>query len=98
MSTHCIYSLGDFIHQVITQKCWTAWRTEERKNKGTGEVKITKVPYQTVTSQSRSNDPTTWISIEDAEAVAGTEGFINGGIGGVGLWGRGCRGTGSSGA
>ena len=85
MSTHCIYSLDDFLPQVITQKCWTAWRTEERQNK-TGDVKITKVPYQTVTSQSRSNDPTTWISIEDAEAVAATEGFINGGMGGVGLW------------
>jgi hypothetical protein len=86
MNTHCIYSLNDFLGQVITEKCWTAWRTEERKNKTTGEVKITKVPYQTVTSESRSNDPTTWISIEDAEAVAATAGFINGGIGGVGLW------------
>jgi primase-polymerase (primpol)-like protein len=86
MSTQCIYSLSDFLGQVITQKCWTAWLTEERKNKTTGEVKFTKVPYQAVTSESRSNDPTTWISIDGAEAVASTEGFINGGIGGVGLW------------
>jgi putative DNA primase/helicase len=86
MNTHCIYSLSEFLGQVITEKCWTAWRTEERKNKTTGEVKTTKVPYQTVTSESRSNDPTTWISIEDAEAVAATDGFINGGMGGVGLW------------
>jgi hypothetical protein len=82
-----IYSLSDFLGQVLTQKCWTAWRAEKRKNEKTGQVKITKVPYQTVTSQSRSNDCTTWISIEDAEAVASTEGFINRDLGGgVGLW------------
>jgi hypothetical protein len=86
MNTHYIYSWSDFLGQVWDQKCWTAWRTEQRKNKTTGEVKTTKVPYQTVTSESRSNDPTTWISIDDAEAVAATEGFINGGMGGVGLW------------
>lgn len=86
MNTHCIYSWSDFIDQVITQKCWTAWRNEERKNKTTGEVKITKVPYRTVTSEARSNDPTTWLCIEDAAAVAATKGFINGFGGGVGLW------------
>jgi len=87
MNTDCIYSLSDFLGQVLTQKCWTAWRAEKRRNEKTGQVKITKVPYQTVTSQSRSNDCTTWISIEDAEAVAATEGFINHDLGGgVGLW------------
>jgi len=86
MSTQSIYSLSDFLSQVLTQKCWTAWRAEERRSKTTDEIKITKVPYRTVASESRSNDPATWISIEDAEAVAATEGFINGGIGGVGLW------------
>src|SRR5215813_5995081 len=87
MSTQSIYSLSDFLSQVLTQKCWTAWRAEERRNKTTGEITITKVPYRTVTSESRSNDPTTWISIDAAEAVATTEGFINRDLGGgVGLW------------
>ena len=64
----------------------TAWRTEQRTNKTTGQVKVTKVPYSRVTVESKSNDPTTWISIEEAQAVAETAGFINGRGGGIGIF------------
>lgn len=84
MSTQCIYSLSKFFIQVGTQKCWTAWRIVERKNK-VGEVKITKVPYSRVSVEARSNDPTTWIDIEEAQAIAETKEFIKSG-GGIGIF------------
>ena len=86
MSFNDIYSLGEFFCQVAEQKCWTAWRTERRTNKTTGQVKTTKVPYSRATVESKSNDFTTWISIEEAQAVAETAGFINGGGGGIGIF------------
>jgi hypothetical protein len=65
---------------------WTAWRTEKRLNKTTGEFKETKVPYCGIGIKSESDDPATWINIEDAARIAGTEGFINGGGGGIGIF------------
>ena len=86
MSVNHIYSLGEFFCQVAEKKCWTAWRTERRTNKTTGQVKVTTVPYSRATVESKSNDPTTWVSIEEAKAVAETEGFINGRGGGIGIF------------
>ena len=80
-----IYRLDEFFRQVAEQKCWTAWRTEERRTKN-GEVRKTKVPYSEIGVKSESDDHATWITLEDAGKVATTEGFINGGGGGVGLW------------
>src|SRR5262245_19665025 len=85
MNTHYIYSMSDFLDQIITKKCWTAWRNEKRTN-ASGKVTVTKVPYSKIGVKSESDDPATWITLEDAEKVAGTGGFINGLGGGVGLW------------
>jgi putative DNA primase/helicase len=85
MSVNNIYRSDEFFRQVAEQKLWTAWRTEKRLNKTTGELKETKVPYCGLGIKSESDDPASWISIEDAK-IAGTEGFINGGGGGIGIF------------
>src|ERR1700730_1440885 len=84
MSFNDIYRLDEFFRQVAEEKCWTAWRTEERRTKS-GEVRKTKVPYSEIGVKSESDDPTTWITLEDAGKIAITQGFINGGGGGVEL-------------
>ena|SRR5215472_15430749 len=85
MNTNCIYSLREFLDQVISKKCWTAWRAEKRTNVS-GKVTVTKVPYSKIGIKSESDDPATWITLEDAGKIAATEEFINGLGGGVGLW------------
>jgi Protein of unknown function (DUF3987) len=86
MSVNNIYRSDEFFRQVAEQKLWTAWRTEKRLNKTTGELKETKVPYCGIGIKSESDDPATWINIEDAAQIAETEGFINGGGGGIGIF------------
>src|SRR5215472_14509527 len=85
MNTNCIYSLREFLDQVISKKCWTAWRAEKRTNVS-GKITVTKVPYSKIGVKSEADDPATWITLEDAGKIAATEGFINGLGGGVGLW------------
>ena len=86
MNVNNIYRSDEFFRQVSQQKLWTAWRTEKRLNKTTGELKETKVPYCGIGIKSESDDPSTWINIEDAARIAGAEGFINGGGGGIGIF------------
>jgi len=86
MSVNNIYRSDEFFRQAAEQKLWTAWRTEKRLNKTTGELKETKVPYCGIGIKSESDDPATWINIEDAAQIAGTEGFINGDGGGIGIF------------
>ena len=57
MSVNNIYRSDEFFRQVAEQKLWTAWRTEKRLNKTTGELKETKVPYCGIGIKSESDDP-----------------------------------------
>ena len=86
MSVNHIYSQDEFFSQVASQKCWTAWRTEERTDKN-GRVTVTKAPYSRIGVQSKSDNPNTWITIDDAESVAANTDFINDdGLGGIGIF------------
>ena len=45
---------------------WVVWRSEERPTSRTGELKITKVPYQVTGAKASSTNPTTWTTFERA--------------------------------
>ena len=57
MSVNNIYRSDEFFRQAAEQRLWTAWRTETRLNKTTGELKETKVPYCGIGVKSESDDP-----------------------------------------
>jgi hypothetical protein len=56
---------------------WLAWRNEIR------DGKMTKVPYSGIGRKAKSDDPTTWISLEAAAELAPK--IINGHGGGIGV-------------
>lgn len=59
---------------------WVAWRNEPRNDSG----KLTKVPYAPSSGQrAKSDDPNTWGSRFEAEALAGR--IVNGQGGGIGI-------------
>ncbi len=62
---------------------WVAWRNEPRTNK-TGQTKITKVPYCGVRREAKSNDPSTWIGLDDADELR--KQIVNGSGGGIGIF------------
>jgi putative DNA primase/helicase len=45
---------------------WVSWRIEMRKNKKTGKLEPTKVPYQHTGRRASATDLATWSSFEDA--------------------------------
>jgi len=64
---------------------WTAWRNEYRANKIGGKMEITKVPYSGIDRKSRSNEPRTWRTLDQAahtaEIILKTNGNLGGGVG-----------------
>jgi putative DNA primase/helicase len=64
---------------------WTAWRNEYRANKIDGKMEITKVPYAAPDRKSRSNEPRTWRTLDQAahtaEIILQTNGNLGGGVG-----------------
>src|SRR5262249_28415953 len=86
MSVNHIYTQDELSSQVALQKSWTAWSTQARTNRSE-KITVTKVPYARVGVPSQSDDRNTWISIDDAQRVATTKGFIgDNGIGGSGIF------------
>jgi Family of unknown function (DUF5906) len=51
---------------------WVAWRTEERKGKPT------KVPYRTAEARAKSDNPDTWLTVNEARAIWDTAGLMLG--------------------
>jgi hypothetical protein len=94
MDINSIYNADEVSRQVLGDfaqlKVWTAWRNEERST-NSGKVNKTKVPYATPRLKTRSDDPSTWVTAEDAIKTSFTPGFINSGGGGWGIYlGIGC--------
>jgi hypothetical protein len=61
----------------VGRRQWVAWRNEKRGNV------LTKVPYSSPQRQAKSDNPDTWLSHDEAAAVART--IVNGSGGGVGI-------------
>jgi P4 family phage/plasmid primase-like protien len=65
---------------------WCAWRLEPARG---GGGKFTKIPYRSASVQAKSNEPATWLSLAEAEAIANQDGWIEakgGTLGGTGLF------------
>jgi putative DNA primase/helicase len=69
------------IEKYINEKRWVNWKLVPVKDKD-GNVKHTKVPYQTKTVKAKSNDPLTWNTYEAVSTAAdnGSNGFAGVGI------------------
>jgi len=76
MSNEAINQLFELDH-FADQRVWLVWRNEIRN--GTK----TKVPYSAVGRKAKSDDPTTWIDLDRAAALAPK--MINGLGGGIGV-------------
>ena len=77
------------LDDLASRRVWTAWRTEVPE----GRTKPTKVPYCGTARQARSNDARTWLTRDEAAAVAGAlpqaigpDGALVPGPKGTGLW------------
>lgn len=72
------------IDALKAQRRWVLWRLETR------DGKTTKVPYQRNGRKASSDDPTTWASYADVEALASQYsgvGVVLGTVDGVSVWG-----------
>lgn len=68
------------LSELMTQPRWVGWVWEERINKTTGEVKMTKPPKHASGRYAHNDKPETWATYGEVEAGADRNGFA-----GVGL-------------
>lgn len=61
------------------KKQWVLWKLEERQNEK-GEIKKTKLPYQTNGYGAQSNNPATWNTFQNVLSA-----YNNGGFSGIGF-------------
>lgn len=57
---------ANFPEKLRSLSQWVMWKKEIRKDKDTGEEKVTKVPYQTSGGHASSTDSRTWTTFEEA--------------------------------
>jgi putative DNA primase/helicase len=82
-----VFSTEDRIPQGLIdfqdQKIWVAWRNEHRPTLD-GKINITKVPYRAPGRQAKSDNPQSWLTLDEAADVAETmlkTSELGGGIG-----------------
>lgn len=56
-------------HELKERPQWVLWKLVQRLDKTTGEVRDTKVPFQTNGKAAKSQDSSTWTSFENAYSV-----------------------------
>jgi putative DNA primase/helicase len=54
---------------------WVNWKLEERPDRNTGEIKLTKIPYQPHGPKAESDNPDTWSTFEAVLAAYQAGGF-----------------------
>lgn len=68
-STHVVPRADTIPSELKATPQWVAWRYEQRTDKVTGELKLTKVPVDPKTGwNAKSNTPSTWGTFEQAWA------------------------------
>lgn len=63
------------LSDLMTQPRWVGWKWEDRLNKKTGLIEPTKPPKQTNGWNAQNNNPATWATYGEVEAVADRHGF-----------------------